>query len=193
MFALYGGYALAFWYGMHLYAKHEAKSAGVIITALFSIMIGVHAFSELAGNLGSFMRIRSACEEMFRIIDSKIEGVFEPDSSTGKKTSPTSTIGQLSDIFYEDITFSDISFHYPTRPSVQALSRLSHTFPAGKTTALVGPSGPGKSTIVGLLLKWYDVSNGSISFGQRDGDDLSVEKIRANIGLVQQVSEAGLR
>lgn len=177
MFALYGAYALAFWYGIKLYARGEAQSSGIVITALFSIMIGINAFSELAAHLGAFMRIRSAGDSMFNIIDSA--PADKPVSDFSKKGD--------EDIFQQDISLKDVSFQYPSRPGVQALDNFAVMFPAGTTTALVGPSGSGKSTVVGLLLGWYSLSKGSLSFGNRSIDELAIETIRANIGLVQQV------
>jgi ATP-binding cassette subfamily B (MDR/TAP) protein 1 len=187
MFALYGAYALAFWYGTHLFARHEAKSSGSIITALFSIMIGVNAFSELATHLGAFMRIRSAGDEMFKIID--LSTTSNAPSSITERTVPALNDDKWSDFFRQDINFRDVSFHYPTRPGVQALDNCSLTIPVGKTTALVGPSGSGKSTVVGLLLRWYDVSTGELSFGASKTDNIPIDKIRASIGLVQQVCQ----
>jgi ATP-binding cassette subfamily B (MDR/TAP) protein 1 len=187
MFALYGAYALAFWYGMHLYARHEAASSGAVITALFSIMIGVNAFSELATHFSAFAKVRSAGEELFKIIDAvSYERHRSNRINQMSDESQTDTEKSL-DLFHQDIQLQEVCFCYPTRPDIQALKNFDLKIPAGKTTALVGPSGSGKSTIVGLLLGWYQVSTGTIKFGNSSVADLSVQKIRANIGLVQQV------
>lgn len=58
-----------------------------------------------------------------------------------------------------DITFKNVTFSYPSRPSAKVLHNINLCFPAGKVTALVGPSGCGKSTIVGLLERWYQISD----------------------------------
>ncbi|KAF1990515.1 P-loop containing nucleoside triphosphate hydrolase protein [Aulographum hederae CBS 113979] len=183
MFALYGAYALAFWYGMHLYAKHETKSSGAVITALFSIMIGVNAFSELATYLSAFSKVRSAGMELIKIVDSIPHETISPQWPGEEKTEVE---GKQFDLFQQGICLKDISFHYPTRPETQALKEFSLTIRAGKTTALVGPSGSGKSTIVGLLLGWYEVSSGELTFGDTRMENLHVQRVRANIGLVQQ-------
>ena len=57
----------------------------------------------------------------------------------------------------EDITFDSVNFAYPSRPHVKVLDNLSLRFERGKITAIVGASGSGKSTIVGLLERWYDL------------------------------------
>jgi ATP-binding cassette subfamily B (MDR/TAP) protein 1 len=182
MFMLYGGYALAFWYGLKLYVDGEAATAGTVITTLFSIMIGVNSFSELAGYLGPFLRIKSAGAELFKVIDS----ASMAESSLAPDVSPNYT----TDHFRQDIAFDNISFNYPTRKNVTVLSGLSLNIPAGKTTALVGPSGSGKSTVVGLLLRWYDAASGQIKIGESGLHEISLQTLRANIGLVQQVGIA---
>ena len=55
----------------------------------------------------------------------------------------------------EDIVFDEVTFAYPSRPSVKILDNLDLRIEAGKVTAIVGPSGSGKSTIVGLIERWY--------------------------------------
>ncbi|PNP50362.1 hypothetical protein THARTR1_08966 [Trichoderma harzianum] len=178
MFMLYGGYALAFWYGLRLYVDGEAATAGTVITTLFSIMIGVNAFSELAGYLGPFLRIKSAGAEIFKVIDSAPTG----ELSLGQDENSNYTTSH----FQQDITFDNISFNYPTRKNVTVLKGVSLNIPAGKTTALVGPSGSGKSTVVGLLLRWYDAASGQVKIGESGLHEIPLQTLRANIGLVQQ-------
>lgn len=57
----------------------------------------------------------------------------------------------------EDIVLENINFSYPMRPHVPVLDNLNLRFPAGRITAIVGASGSGKSTIVGLLERWYEL------------------------------------
>ena len=63
---------------------------------------------------------------------------------------------------------------------------LSFEIPHGSTTALVGPTGSGKSTIANLLLRYYDVNSGSISIGDINIKDFSLKDLRTNIGMVSQ-------
>ena len=62
-----------------------------------------------------------------------------------------------------DLEIRDVNFSYPQRPKVKVLRGFSLTARAGQTVALVGASGNGKSTIVGLLERWYDVTSGQVS------------------------------
>ena len=61
-----------------------------------------------------------------------------------------------------NISVERVDFYYPTRPDVQVLNQLSLKVNAGETVALVGASGCGKSTIVGLLLRYYNVNSGRV-------------------------------
>jgi ABC-type multidrug transport system fused ATPase/permease subunit len=60
------------------------------------------------------------------------------------------------------ISFRDVSFAYPSRPDVPILERFSLDLPAGKSVAFVGTSGSGKSTILQLLLRMYDLNGGQV-------------------------------
>lgn len=87
----------------------------------------------------------SAAADFFAIIDApklSVSGLQEPDASAR-----------------EDIHFESVTFAYPSRAHVKVLDDLGITFEAGKITAIVGASGSGKSTIVGLLERWYNLDN----------------------------------
>jgi ATP-binding cassette subfamily B (MDR/TAP) protein 1 len=73
-----------------------------------------------------------------------------------------------------EIELKDVRFHYPTRPEVEVLKGVSLVFKAGETTALVGISGCGKSTIVALIERFYDPSGGSVALEGTDTMDLNV-------------------
>ena len=82
------------------------------------------------------------------------------------------------------INFSQVSFSYAQRSPV--VEGLSFSLPHGSTTALVGPTGAGKSTVANLLLRYYNLDNGSISIGGTPIDHIPLNTLRANIGLVSQ-------
>lgn len=83
-----------------------------------------------------------------------------------------------------DIVFENVSFSYGNRDEV--IENLNLTFPSCKTTALVGHTGAGKSTIANLLLRYYDVTDGKITIGGRDVRNIQLQALRFNIGLVAQ-------
>ena len=83
-----------------------------------------------------------------------------------------------------DITLDDVSFSYEKEDKV--LHHVSMHIPSGKSIALVGPSGGGKTTITSLIPRFYDVTGGSIRIGGQDIRDMKLESLRSNIGIVQQ-------
>lgn len=83
-----------------------------------------------------------------------------------------------------NISYEDVSFSYENNEVV--LNHVSFEIEAGKSVALVGPSGGGKTTICSLLPRFYDVSQGTISIGGQDIRDMTLESLRNSIGIVQQ-------
>lgn len=86
----------------------------------------------------------------------------------------------------EEIELTNVKFAYPSRPHITVLDDFTLKIPAKKTTALVGASGSGKSTIIGLLERWYDPLEGQISLNGRPITGLNLNWLRQKIRLVQQ-------
>lgn len=84
------------------------------------------------------------------------------------------------------ISYHDVCFAYPDEPDAPVIDHLSLEVPAGKTVALVGPSGGGKSTTCALLPRFYDVTGGSIQIDGQDVREVTQQSLRQAIGLVQQ-------
>ncbi len=83
-----------------------------------------------------------------------------------------------------DIAYKDVSFYYNSGEPV--LTDVSFTIPHGKSIALVGPSGGGKTTICSLLPRFYDVAEGAITIDGKDIRHVTLKSLRSSIGLVQQ-------
>ena len=83
-----------------------------------------------------------------------------------------------------DVSFENVSFSYPDGKKV--LDGLSFDIEAGKTLALVGPSGGGKTTICHLIPRFYEVCGGRITIDGNDTRDVTLESLRKNIGIVSQ-------
>jgi ATP-binding cassette subfamily B (MDR/TAP) protein 1 len=104
------------------------------------VLLATQAASDVAPGFSGFTRASASAKEMFKMIDrpSKIdplaEGGYKPEGP------------QESNVELRNVTFA-----YPSRPTLPVLKDFSISFESGKTTALVGPSGSGKSTIVGLI------------------------------------------
>ncbi|KAK0620143.1 P-loop containing nucleoside triphosphate hydrolase protein [Immersiella caudata] len=171
---IYLGFGLAFWQGVNMLARGDIETPGDIFTVLLSVVIGSIQLTMLAPYAIDFSRSASAAVELFRLIDRDSE--INPFDPSGEK--PSETVGQVE---LEDITFS-----YPSRPGVIVLDNFSLSIPAGKVTALVGQSGSGKSTIVGLIERWYKPNSGTIKLDGRPIDQLNLNWLRTNVRLVQQ-------
>ncbi|CAM2952815.1 ABC transporter ATP-binding protein [Pseudoalteromonas atlantica] len=84
------------------------------------------------------------------------------------------------------IALENISFNYPSRPDVSALNKISLTIEQGKTVAIVGPSGAGKTTLFELLQRFYDPAHGAIKFHDVNIKDISLTTLRNKMGMVAQ-------
>ncbi|KAB8343082.1 hypothetical protein FH972_022676 [Carpinus fangiana] len=173
-FMVYAGYALAFWQGSRMYQSGEIDNPGTIVTVLFSVIIAASSMTQVAPHLTSFANAAAAAQVLFGVVDRHSD--INPLSAAGK--SPRVVEG--------DVEFAHVNFSYPTRPSVQVLGDFTLRFPAGKTTALVGASGSGKSTVVGLLERWYNPASGSILLDGCPIQDLNLKWLRTTVRLVQQ-------
>ena len=128
------------------------------------------------------------------------ERVFEVLDLEPMVTSPTNP---KSLPFKTDLTFSNVNFSYPKgsevslaslevvakpdmAPSEQILSNINFTAGEGEMVALVGPSGAGKTTIISLIPRLYDVTSGKISIGGIDIRDLELSELRQTVGVVTQ-------
>ena len=85
------------------------------------------------------------------------------------------------------VEFRKCTFAYPSRPDTVVLRDFSLVIEAGETVALVGQSGSGKSTIIGLLERFYDLLEGEVLIDDVPVTDWNLLRLRDQIGLVQQV------
>ncbi|KAB8303395.1 hypothetical protein EYC80_004824 [Monilinia laxa] len=184
-FAIHATFAMSFWFAIKLYLKSEISSVATIIIVLSSIMAIVMSIGGISAPITAAAQAAGAAGILFSIIDApqpKTGGVQAPDVSSR-----------------EDIVLENVNFAYPLRHDVKVLDNLNVRFPAGKLTAIVGASGSGKSTIVGLIERWYELDgnltdnaltlffrNGTITVGGRKLHEIDLKWWRSQIGLVQQ-------
>ncbi|XP_072396487.1 ATP-dependent translocase ABCB1-like [Diabrotica undecimpunctata] len=86
----------------------------------------------------------------------------------------------------ENVEYSEVYFSYPTRPSIPILKALNLLIPKGKTVALVGSSGCGKSTIIQLLERFYDPSYGKVEISDKNVRYVDLKSLRSQLGIVSQ-------
>ncbi|MCF4172471.1 lipid A ABC transporter ATP-binding protein/permease MsbA [Vibrio sp. McD22-P3] len=148
----------------------EQLTAGtftVIFSAMFSLMRPLKA---LTGVTAEFQRGMAASQTLFGLMD------LDTERDTGKV--------ELSKV-KGDIKVNDITFTYQGTEK-PALRHVSFELPAGKTIALVGRSGSGKSTIANLFTRFYDVDSGHIELDGHKIDDIKLTNLRKHFGLVSQ-------
>ncbi|CAF2656527.1 unnamed protein product [Rotaria sp. Silwood2] len=165
-------FAITFWYG-HQLTQTDCKnySAGtVIVVAIFSTLKFIPNFQNFAEALGS-------ASYVFEMIDRQ------------SKIDATSNEGDRPEHIIGDIEFENVTFTFPARPEIPVLEitkNLSLKISSGKTNALVGASGCGKSTIIQLIQRFYDPNQGRILIDGKDIKTLNVAWLRSHIGIVSQ-------
>lgn len=182
--------------------------------AVFGSMLGVafaaQGMSQLANSMEALSSARSACAQAMVAIDRKLgsEATVVTKKVSSKKdgggedgdedeleetyTLPKYEIDSSSHhglrphVTEGEVIFKDVDFAYPTRPDNLIFNKFNLKIPSGKTVALVGPSGGGKSTTIGLIERFYDPLSGSVSLDGTDMKDLNVNHLRSQIGYVGQ-------
>ncbi len=163
-----------------LYQGTQAVVAGRITagdlgqTVVYVILLA-SAFAVLGEVYGDLLRAAGATERLMELLhtESPIASPLKPVRL------PLPQAGSA-------VHFEALAFHYPSRPSTQALSAFTLDVQAGQTVAIVGPSGAGKSTVFQLLLRFYDPQAGRIVLDGVATHDLALGDLRQRIGIVPQ-------
>ncbi|EWG43986.1 ATP-binding cassette, subfamily B (MDR/TAP), member 1 [Fusarium verticillioides 7600] len=173
MMVLYLNYGLAFWQGSKMLVDGETSLSN-ILTILMAVMIGAFNLGNVAPNIQAFTNAVAAAAKIFNTIDR----VSPLDSSSNE--------GEKLENIQGSIRLSKIKHIYPSRPEVTVMDDVSLEIPAGKVTALVGASGSGKSTIVGLVERFYDPVQGTVYLDGHDISKLNLRWLRQQMALVSQ-------
>ncbi|KAI8060793.1 putative ABC transporter protein [Gongronella butleri] len=167
-------YALAFWYGSQLVTQGRITGSNVIV-AFFGILIGAVGVITLPQSLAAITGGCGAAHSVFHTIQR--ESLIDVHNPAGE------ALGDAP----ASISLKDVTFSYPTRPDITILDKFSLDIPAGSTVAFVGASGSGKSTIMQLLLRFYDVNEGEIEIGGKPIKNLLLSYLRGSLfGYVGQ-------
>lgn len=165
---------LTFWYGGRLLNQGLVESKPLL--QAFLILMGTgRQIAETASATSDIAKSGRAISSVFAILDRKSE--IEPEDPRHRKFKNT---------MKGHIKLRDVFFSYPARPDQMILKGLSLDIEAGKTVALVGQSGSGKSTIIGLIERFYDPMKGSISIDNCDIREFNLRSLRSHIALVSQ-------
>ncbi|KAF7037701.1 hypothetical protein CFC21_048022 [Triticum aestivum] len=168
-------WALDFWYGGKLAQSGEISAGDVFKT--FFVLVSTGKLIADAGSMTSDLAKGSnAVASVFEVLDRKS---ISPQNSQVEKDNPKSKIQGR-------IEFKKVDFAYPTRPQCLILQDFSLDVKAGTSIGLVGRSGCGKSTIIGLIQRFYDVDRGSVRIDGMDVREMNVLWYRGFTALVSQ-------
>ncbi len=151
-----------------------SMSAGDLTSFMFYAIIVATATGAISEVVGDLQRAAGAAERLIELLSSR-SAIQEPKSPN-----------KLPKKMTGEITFENITFHYPSRPQTASLEGFTLTVKPGETVAIVGPSGAGKSTLFQLLMRFYDPQNGMITLDGVPINTLKLSDLRQQFALVPQ-------
>lgn len=166
---IFGALVAVIWRGVAI----GMPTSSLLSFVLYSLFIGgsIAGLAEVYTNLQKSI---GATEHLLEILDEPAE----PITPVAEIAPEHQLEGQIS--------FRNISFHYPSRPDMTIMDDVSFDVYADQKVALVGPSGAGKSTIVSLLLRLYDPVSGSILFDGKESSSFPLSELRSQMAVVPQ-------
>ena len=159
--------------GQDVMAGHITKGE-LVAFVFYSIIVG-SAVASVSQLIGELQRAAGATERLMELLYAK-NRILPPDQN------PATLDKQIKGL----IELNNITFAYPSRQEDPAIKNLSLRVEPGKSTALVGPSGGGKTTLFELLLRFYDTQEGEILFEGINIRDLDPKELRKHIAIVPQ-------
>ncbi|MDQ0205291.1 ABC transporter ATP-binding protein [Alkalicoccobacillus murimartini] len=166
------GGAILIWYGAHLIQGNDPNiTIGVFVSFAFYLGMFWEPISRLGQVYNQLLVGMASSERIFEFLDEKPSVPEKSDAKT------------LTDVKGK-LVFEHVEFAYDS--SRKALNDINLTFEAGKTIALVGHTGSGKSTIVNLMSRFYDPTKGRVLLDGHDLRDLKLNELRTNVSYVLQ-------
>ncbi|KAI4328050.1 hypothetical protein L6164_020444 [Bauhinia variegata] len=170
-FFIFSSYGLALWYGSVLMEK-ELASFKSIMKSFMVLIVTALAMGELLALAPDLLKGNQMIASVFDVMD--------------RKSLITSDSGEELRTVEGTIELKSIHFSYPSRPDVLIFKDFNLRVPSGKSIALVGQSGSGKSSVISLILRFYDPTSGRVMIDGKDTRRLNLKSLRKHIGLVQQ-------
>jgi ATP-binding cassette, subfamily B, bacterial MsbA len=159
-FISYGGYQVIM----------ERKSPGELVSFIVGLIMLYEPVKRIAGIYGSIQQGLAAATRVYEVLDLPVEKIDEPGAVV------------LQPI-HQEIEFRQVSFRYGDKP---VLSDINLKIEAGRIVALVGMSGAGKTTLVNLIPRFYEVTEGAILIDGTDIRDATISSLRGQIAIVTQ-------
>ncbi|CAM6103983.1 unnamed protein product [Calypogeia fissa] len=166
--------AILFWYGGVL-VRQGVGNGGFSVATILAVVLASMSLGAAMPSINTFAKGKVAGYKIFQMIDhdSKIN-VVDHES------------GDTLDVVEGHIEILNVDFAYPARPDAFIFRKFSLVIPPGKTVAIVGSSGSGKSTVISLIERFYDPIAGEVLLDGYDIKKLSLKWLRGRIGLVNQ-------
>lgn len=155
--------------GGWLIVNRDGVSVGIVVTILLYARQFSSPLEQIANGLGQLQHAKAACRRVFKLLDLPEE---------------TDADGKLPQEVAGNIRFEDVDFSYDK--DCPLIEHLSLDVKKGQNVAIVGPTGAGKTTIVNLLMRFYDVDRGRILIDGVDCATLSRDEMRRQFGMVLQ-------
>ncbi len=172
---VFGAIVFVLWLGAHAVVQGRMSGGELGQFILYAALVAgsLGALSEV---MGDAQRAAGATERLLDLLhaQSPVQSVLLPDTLPPRSSNGAS------------VRLQQVSFYYPSRPDSLALTDISLDIRAGETVAIVGPSGGGKSTLLQLLLRFYDPQHGTIELDGVDIRFLELHTLRKAIGIVPQ-------
>jgi ATP-binding cassette, subfamily B, bacterial len=181
IFVLFGAIVGVVWYGGHLVQQKELAFDELLTFIIYTGFIGGSVgglgdmYAQIQRTIGASERVIEILDEQSEIVLDKVEA---PLIKTPNRPQEESSAGAIS--------FQNVAFEYPSRPDMPVLKDVSFEVKSGEKIALVGHSGAGKSTIVQLLMRYYNISAGNIWVNGKNINTYDLTDLRKNIGIVPQ-------
>ncbi len=172
IFLIFAGIVGVLWIGARDVHAGAMTVGALVQFVIYAVMVAgaVGALTEIWGEL---QRAAGATERLVELLNAQdsLKEPLEPRPVAAARG---------------EITFEDVSFSYPSRPDVSALDHVSVSIRSGETVALVGPSGAGKTTMIQLLLRFWDPATGRVLLDGTDLRDMARPAFRRQMALVPQ-------
>ncbi|CAJ0951470.1 unnamed protein product, partial [Mesorhabditis belari] len=160
--------------GAYLLKIGYVGSPGDVFIVVMSMLLGAYFLGLISPHLMVLLNARVAAAKIYQII----ERIPHIDAYSEKGRKPSKCLGR--------VVFENVHFRYPSRKEQKVLNGINLVIEPGQTVALVGHSGCGKSTSVGLITRLYEAEQGKVTIDGENVNDLNIEWLRNVVGIVQQ-------